>query len=176
MARLFLHRRDFRKLVAHSNSALTTSRFLRLTGLGVVSMALNTMLAIATPDGVLSGSGQYIDYSWSTIHSEVRQHVCEALDQANDSHVLVHYISHYASTNWHASPQRLGGHHWWHSSTNLLWLRQRSSILLCCFGTLLGPHHGPGSLKEIRLQEQQGAEWRSKRWCFSHCLRKLLVR
>lgn len=71
IVRLLIHRHDFKKLVTHSNSALTTSRFLRLTGLGVVSIALNSLLAISIPRGLVQASGQYVDYDWEMVHRAV---------------------------------------------------------------------------------------------------------
>lgn len=68
--RLFRHRRDFRKIVASSNSALNTSRFIRLGLLSASFFFFTLPLSIITFVQVqqTSISGGYVNYSWHFIH------------------------------------------------------------------------------------------------------------
>ncbi|POY70136.1 hypothetical protein BMF94_6857 [Rhodotorula taiwanensis] len=67
--RLLLHRRDFRRVVAGSHSALTTTRFLRLTALSLSYLCIGMPLAFVSAVQYVRSSGPYSDYSWEYIHS-----------------------------------------------------------------------------------------------------------
>lgn len=69
--RLLGHRRDFRKLVNTADSALTTSRFVRLGLLSTAFFLFNLPLSIYSITRLLPGIGPYIHYDWAYIHSEV---------------------------------------------------------------------------------------------------------
>lgn len=70
--RLIQHRRDFHRLVANSQSALNTSRFLRLLALSILFLAINLPLSILWVQATIAGAGDYKDYDWDYIHA----HVC----------------------------------------------------------------------------------------------------
>ena len=69
--RLLAHRRDFRRLVNNSDSALTASRFIRLGLLSSAFFAFNLPLSIYSLIRLLPGVGPYIKYDWHYIHSDV---------------------------------------------------------------------------------------------------------
>jgi hypothetical protein len=58
--------------VANSNSALTTSRFLRLGALSTIYFGLTMPISVYSFVLTKKGGGNYIDYDWSRIHLFVR--------------------------------------------------------------------------------------------------------
>lgn len=69
--RLIQHRRDLRRLVVSSQSALNTSRFLRLLALSMLYLAINLPMSIVWVRSTVASSGEYIDYDWDFIHQFV---------------------------------------------------------------------------------------------------------
>ncbi|SDA02441.1 BZ3501_MvSof-1269-A2-R1_Chr12-3g03596 [Microbotryum saponariae] len=69
--RLIRHRRNFRRAVAGSHSALTTARFVRLAILSFSYLLIAMPLAVYGTIIDLSITGRYLEYSWTYIHSPV---------------------------------------------------------------------------------------------------------
>ena len=69
--RLLKHRRNFGKLVANSNSALTTSRFIRLCLLAGAYILLTVPVTIYTLILQIQVGGAYAPYNWDWIHRGV---------------------------------------------------------------------------------------------------------
>ncbi|KWU41069.1 fungal pheromone STE3G-protein-coupled receptor [Rhodotorula sp. JG-1b] len=67
--RLILHRRDLRRVVAGSHSALTTTRFMRLTALCIAYLCIGIPLAFVSAYQYISTAGIYADYSWAYMRS-----------------------------------------------------------------------------------------------------------
>jgi hypothetical protein len=69
--RLILHRRDLRRVVAAAHSALTTTRFMRLTALCVAYLCVGIPLAFVSAYQYINTAGTYADYSWTYMRSGV---------------------------------------------------------------------------------------------------------
>lgn len=70
--RLVKHRRNFKKLVAASDSALTTSRFVRLGLLASAFLLFNLPLSIWQLVDFVRKVGKYFPFNWKQHRSEVR--------------------------------------------------------------------------------------------------------
>jgi pheromone a factor receptor len=69
--RLVKHRQDFKRLVNNSDTALTTSRFVRLGLLSTAFFLLNLPLSVYNLVITVPAVGPYLKYSWRAIHYDV---------------------------------------------------------------------------------------------------------
>lgn len=70
--RVYTFRRDFSRIVSGAHSAITPSRFARLAIYCFFYLAIGLPLAVWGTLEELKGLGIYYDYSFSYIHSTVR--------------------------------------------------------------------------------------------------------
>lgn len=96
--RLILHRRDFRRVVSGSHSALSTTRFMRLMGLSIAYLCIGIPLAFYSAAVNVRTSLRYSDYSWKYQHSAwshftvLTVDVQSVADFANWSNVIVAFF------------------------------------------------------------------------------------
>nr|AER30239.1 mating pheromone receptor a2 [Sporobolomyces johnsonii] len=67
--RLIRHRRDFRRVVSGSHSALTTTRFVRLAALSTSYLLVGLPLSLYSTFVAIVSTGRYTDYNWDYVHS-----------------------------------------------------------------------------------------------------------
>jgi hypothetical protein len=72
--RLIRHHREFSKITANSNSALTVSRTLRLTLMSATFLFFTLPLSIYAMATDSQTSGLMEEYDWTSIHAHVRSY------------------------------------------------------------------------------------------------------